>query len=599
MSTARSLDLQQSAAAITPGEVRAELSRILGGSEFRSSRRRRDLLAYLVDEMLAGRGHLLKGFNIAVSVFGRGEDFDAKADPVVRLEARRLRRDLASYYVAEGRSNPLRITIPKGHYMPEVLRAGFGAAERLPDHQSDDEDVPSESVVVAIARLREASEREAGDGGALRRRWAIALIAVLVFGACVFGIWAFQKPGRTVIEAPKLVVTPFSVLGNRPEDRFLAAGIADQIVTDLSRFPDLRLYLPSPATAVDAEDPLVAGRRQGMAYAVTGSVSSDGSAVRIAARLVELATGRVLWTADFERPFDPDSLLAIQGQISSAIASTLGQPYGVIQTDLTDRLDAELAPSTPSFECVLRAYAYRRNFDRAMHPQLMACLQQAVQRDPRYADAWAMLGWLELDAGRFGIVPDKARAYDEALDAATHAVNLDGKSIVSLKALASIDHYRGQFAESVSLQRQALALNPNDPDTLAQLGWRLAVRGNFDEGIPYLQQAIQRTLNPPGWYFHLIAIDDYMRGRYDDMLAAAKHGTADTSGVSWALVAIAYGALGDKSGAREALKSMAAATPRLAKDPAAVLRGHQAIEPIVTALVDGLRKAGWSEPTGL
>ena len=101
---------------IEPDEVRAELARVLASAGFRSAPRRRELLRYLVEEMLAGRGDLLKGYSIATSVFGRGEDFDPQTDPVVRLEARRLRLDLADYYVSVGRDDPLRIEIPKGHY---------------------------------------------------------------------------------------------------------------------------------------------------------------------------------------------------------------------------------------------------------------------------------------------------------------------------------------------------------------------------------------------------------------------------------------------------------------------------------------------------
>lgn len=591
MPTARRLDRDPSPLAIEPGEISEELSRILGGSEFRSSRRRRDLLIYLVDEMLAGRGHLLKGFNIAVSVFGRGDDFDARTDPVVRLEARRLRQDLAIYYVSEGRNNPLRIAIPKGHYMPGVSRTDAMTPVMIVEPDRDEDGMASAS-----------SDPPASGAGAAtaKRGWPIgrvapALILLAAIGAMLAGFWVFRGPDRAAIEAPKLVVMPFASRGDRPDDRTLAAGIADQIVTELSRFPDLKLYLPS-AVAGESDDPMAVGQRQGIAYAVTGTVDSDGSMVRIGSRLIELETGRILWTGDFDRPFAPTSLLAVQGQIASAIAAALGQPYGVIKTELTEQLDADPFPRLPSFECLLRAYAYRRNFDRQLHPQLMACLRQAVEQDPLYADAWAMLGWLELDAGRFGIEPDKAAAYDRALSAATRAVSLDARSAIALKALASIDHYRGQFVESERLQRQALALNPNDPDTLAQLGWRLAVRGNFDEGIPYLQQAIQRTVNAPGWYFHLIAIDHYLHGRYAEMLDAAKRATIDASGISWALVAIAYGALGDAGSAQEAVKSMSAASLGLATDPAAVFRVHQATEPIVTALVAGLRKAGWNEP---
>jgi tetratricopeptide (TPR) repeat protein len=208
-----------------------------------------------------------------------------------------------------------------------------------------------------------------------------------------------------------------------------------------------------------------------------------------------------------------------------------------------------------------------------------------------------MLGWLHMDAARFNLVAaeDKDPAYVRALAAASRAVALDGKSVLALKALASINHYTGNYEESEQIQRQALALNPNDPDTLAQLGWRLAVRGNFQEGIPYLHKAIERSVLPPGWYYHLIAIDHYMNGRYTQMLETANKSAADNSSISWSLVAIAQGALGNEAAAREALAKMAEISPLLNRDPTAGYRRHQATEEIVQALVKGLRKAGWTE----
>ena len=193
-------------------------------------------------------------------------------------------------------------------------------------------------------------------------------------------------------------------------------------------------------------------------------------------------------------------------------------------------------------------------------------------------------------------MPTSGRAFEQALGAASHAVALDRTSVLALQALASIHHYLGHFAESERIQRQALALNPNDPDTLAQLGWRLAVRGNWDEGIPYLERAIERTVSPPGWYFHLITIHLYLQGRYAEMLAAAERALVDGSGISWSLVAIAQGELGNRRRRAQALARMAEVWPPHAPDPAAEYRRHQPIDSIVAALVAGLRKAGWTEP---
>jgi hypothetical protein len=89
---AASLETQPS-----PDEIRAQLNRILAGPTLQANPRRRELLRFIVEEALARRADRLKGFTIALAVFGRKDDFDAQGDPIVRVEVRRLRRDLDSY----------------------------------------------------------------------------------------------------------------------------------------------------------------------------------------------------------------------------------------------------------------------------------------------------------------------------------------------------------------------------------------------------------------------------------------------------------------------------------------------------------------------
>jgi hypothetical protein len=100
--------------------IREQLDRILKSGPFLQSRRRQRFLEYIVNETLAGRGERLKGYNVALEVFDRPETFDANVDPVVRIEAARLRDKLREYYDAEGQNDPIRIDLPKGSYTPEI-----------------------------------------------------------------------------------------------------------------------------------------------------------------------------------------------------------------------------------------------------------------------------------------------------------------------------------------------------------------------------------------------------------------------------------------------------------------------------------------------
>jgi TolB-like protein len=580
-------------------DICAQLDRILADPTLQASPRRRALLRFLVEESLAGRADRLKGFTVALAVFGRDETFDQQADPVVRLEARRLRRDLDSYYVAAGSHDPVRISIPKGGYAPHFEWRQIDVAPEAPPLEG-----AGSGGAAAADVTGDVSEPAIGAGGgprATRLIAAVAGIAILLAAAAAWHWFGSHSPfGTADARGAAVIVLPFEPLSAGEGDRFLASGVTQEIITDLMRFSGLRLYsLPASFGQDGGADPVDLGQDLGVAYVVKGGVRSDGGSVRVGAQLFDARTGRVLWSETYDRALTPGAVLAVQSELAASIASVLGQPYGIVNNDVTARLSGGAMPSMPSYACVLRAYAYRRTFATALHAPVLGCLAAAVRRDPDYAEAWAMLGWLHLDAARFGYVSgaDAERAFEQALGAASHAVALDGASVPALQALASIHHYLGHFAESERIQRQALALNPNDPDTLAQLGWRLAVRGNWDEGIPYLERAIARTVSPPGWYFDLITVHLYLEGKYPEMLAAAERSAAAGDGIGWSFVAIAQGALGNPDAARQALARMAALSPLLARDPAAAYRQHKPIESIVDALVAGLRKAGWTAPS--
>jgi hypothetical protein len=99
--------------------VRKQLARILSSPAFADAERARRFLCFVVERKLEGRDGEIKESTIAVEVLGRSSSFDSKSDPIVRVEAGRLRHRLGSYYEAEGGADPISISLPKGRYVPE------------------------------------------------------------------------------------------------------------------------------------------------------------------------------------------------------------------------------------------------------------------------------------------------------------------------------------------------------------------------------------------------------------------------------------------------------------------------------------------------
>ena len=496
---------------------------------------------------------------------GAGHTFDAQRDRVVRFEARRLRRDLDSYYVDTGARDPVRITIPKGGYVPhfEWHRAPTGAPS------SDDTEREGGGGRLSGQRAQWQSPTEPLAPILLARRLGVrlaGLIAVALLAAAV-GLWLWFRGPSTPAEevrGPAVIVLPFETLSASEDDRFLASGVTQELITALMRFEGFRLYSVPASFSQDARaDPVALGHDLGVGYVVKGSVSSDAATVRVGAQLFNAQTGRVIWSETYDRAPTAGALLGIRAELPPDIATALGQSYGVLNSDMTARLSAGVEPSMASYACVLRAShlpAHRPG--RANVGRSSPASMRRSQRDPDYAEPWAMLGWLHLDAARFAFVPD-AEVPGELEPGAGH--DLEGRR----HRPAERDRASGAFGGPVppGQLRQVRAhpapgagAEPERPRH-ADATWLAAgVSRSLGRGLPYVERAIARTINPPGWYYDTITIHLYLEGRYREMLVAAEHSAAgDYIGMSF--LAIAHGALGDHAAAREALARMAEQAP--------------------------------------
>jgi tetratricopeptide (TPR) repeat protein len=129
--------------------IRQQLDRILTSGSFIQSRRRQRFLEYLVHETLAGRGERLKGYSIALEVFGRPDTFDPVADPIVRIEAGRLREKLRCYYDTDGWNDPVHINLPRGTYRPRIVfRQADSFLTQLAVREESAQDIEAEDALL-------------------------------------------------------------------------------------------------------------------------------------------------------------------------------------------------------------------------------------------------------------------------------------------------------------------------------------------------------------------------------------------------------------------------------------------------------------------
>jgi tetratricopeptide (TPR) repeat protein len=224
----------------------------------------------------------------------------------------------------------------------------------------------------------------------------------------------------------------------------------------------------------------------------------------------------------------------------------------------------------------------------------MACLAEAVRRDPSYPEAWAMLAIVGLDRYRWGdrVGASAGPIVASADEAAARALELAPRNTLVLEAASAVRFHEGDTAEAERLIRQAVALNPDNPETLALLGVRVALPGRWEEGLGYLDRAVDRTLRPPTWLLVARAMARYMLGDFRGALPDAEDGQGCCAGMGMVLLAAVRGQLGDGEAAHAALAVALARSPVLGRDPRAFLAPWQLREADVARLLDGLRRAG-------
>ncbi len=567
----------------TSPDVRAQLTRILSSPDFQASERRKAFLSFIVDETLAGRSDRLKGYSIGLAVFGRDESFDPQNDPVVRLEARRLRRDLERYYLTAGRDDPIVIEVPKGAYLPHFAQRPADTAPPSPAWQ----------------RHLAARPHTAVGAAAALAIVGLALPAWYLTDAAVAAKRSADMHGDPAIALPRgasVAVIPFRNLSGDVGQDYFVDGMYEQIVTDLTRFKNI--YVLSPGLtrkyrnqAVDHRD---LKNNLGVDYFLAGGVRRVEGRVRITVRLVETKRGRVVWAEEFNREPAPDKILEMQEEISRQVATSVGSGYGVIAR--SDLASARGKPPTSQdgYDCVLHYYHYDVSGVPEQHAAMRDCLEEAVQIDPGYSEAWALLSTIYADEHRFGFNPrpELYVAKEKALEAAKRAVAVNTNSATARIMLADA-YFNVQDLDSFRREgERSLALNPNNPYLVSNYGLRLSFIGEWDRGLALMRRAIAMNPDHPGWYRFPFVLYHYERKEYAKALSEVRRINMPDFYWTHLTAAMTLGQLGRDREAKSSLDDLLRLKPEFGQQVHATLRIWNMPQPLIEHVEEGLRKAG-------
>ena len=316
-------------------------------------------------------------------------------------------------------------------------------------------------------------------------------------------------------DKPSIAVLPFDNMSGDPEQDYFADGIVEDIITELSRQPNLFVIARNSSFAYKGQSPDIrqVARELGVRYVLEGSVRKAGNRIRLNAQLIEAETGHHVWAERYDRTLE--DVFEVQDELTSTIQNTLLQK--VLDSGINSAL--RRAPKDMNaYDHMLRAYGLLLRFNRANNEESIREAQAALDLDPGYARAHMVLAWAHLYSVWSAWTDDIEQAIERGYEAAKKAVAADRNDFFGHAALGFAELCMHRNDHALSALDRAGALNPNSADVHAVRGTVLNFLGRPEEGLREVELAIRHNPHHPDWYLMGAGRAYYMLGRYEDAI---------------------------------------------------------------------------------
>ena len=327
-----------------------------------------------------------------------------------------------------------------------------------------------------------------------------------------------QSPALPLPDKPSIAVLPFTNMSDDPKQEYFSDGITDDLIASLSRFPDLFVIARTSAftykgKAVKVQD---VSRELGVKYILEGGVRKEAHQVRITAQLVDGTTGADLWAVRYDRPLR--DIFSLQDEIVRRIVTTLNlqldlmqQGFDVRQT--TDNLEA--------YDDFLQGVEYGWDPTKDGNEKGRQMFEKAIELDPKYASAYADLGFCYLEDWIFQSSNDP-RTLDRALQLEQQAIALDDSRAAAHRILSEVCLQKKQYEQATAEAERAIALDPNSAEGYNQLAQIMAFSGKPAEVIGLEEKAIRLDPRSRDYYLLLEGAAYTLMGRHEEAIPLLK-----------------------------------------------------------------------------
>ena len=363
----------------------------------------------------------------------------------------------------------------------------------------------------------------------VKRRWlAVGAVAVsLLLVAAITGVWKFSGEPSSIEPAsvekmvfplpqkPSIAVMPFENFSDDPGMDKFVDGFTDNIITLLSNVPQLFVISSTSAFAYKGKPIKVqqVAEELGVQYVLEGSIQKSEDRMRITVQFIDALEGHHLWAERYDQQLE--DMFDIQDQIALNVCSNLRV---LLSEGEQDRLVKGMTRSFEAWDLYLQAESQRMLFTKESETKARELLQQSLDIDPDYVDAWIMLASTHTIDARFGYSESREDSLQAAEEALNRALTLDDNNSTALGQLGTLHLWRGEHDKAIIARKKALAINPNNSNNIRMLAWAMFASGEPQEALVLIQQAMRLNPSYPSSWLMILQESYRLSGRYDEAI---------------------------------------------------------------------------------
>jgi adenylate cyclase len=405
-----------------------------------------------------------------------------------------------------------------------------------------------------------------------------------------------EPEGSVPTTEPTIAVMPLANLTGDGEQDYFVDGLTEELTAEIMRYQNFRVIASQSTMQFKDQnvDSRQIGRDLGVQFLLKGSVRRDSKSVKVTIQLLDTSTAEQIWGESYKRDQTAADLIAVQEDIAHEVIGVVSDHYGLIKRKMSMESRKKAPADLEAYDAILRFYQYETELIPEAFEKALTALKQAIQIDPEYGLAWAMLGHLHADNHALGFC-EIEEPLEKALIYAQKGVALAPNSQFAQDALTLVYFHRGDKELFLQQAEETIALNPNAPYIVGVAGWHMILFGEWDRGLTLLRKGMKLNPYHPTWFHLAFFMYHYHHGEYENAFAEALKFNFPGLYLDPLMRAAALSRLGRQDEAKAAVSQLLKLEPDFATRGRWLISRYVKVDDLVDRISEGLRKAGLAD----